>query len=188
MAPLISVRRNHPGPVGDPISMGRRRTRRITGAWATAAVLALTACGGAGNGGAGDTLPEVSITPLDGGSEVLLSDIEGPAVVNLWATWCTPCRKEIPDFQAVHEARGDEVRFVGVNIGENADQIDEYLTEVGATYEQYIDEEGYVQTELEATNMPTTVVIDADGRIVARHLGRMDQSALDEAIDAALAG
>ena len=152
------------------------------------AALAVAACGGGSGGGAGATLPEVSITPLDGGSEVLLSDIQGPAVVNLWATWCTPCRKEIPDFQAVHEARGDEVRFVGINIGESAGQIDEYLTEVGATYEQYIDEEGYVQTELEATNMPTTVVIDADGRIVERHLGRMDQAALDEAIDAALAG
>lgn len=186
MAPLIRVRGNHPTPVGDPTSMERTRARRIAGAWVTVAALTVAACGGGDS--ASDTLPEVSITPLDGGAEVLLSDIEGPAVVNLWATWCTPCRKEIPDFQAVHEARGDEVRFVGVNIGENADQIDEYLTEVGATYEQYIDEEGYVQTELEATNMPTTVVIDADGRIVTRHLGRMDQAALDEAIDAALAG
>lgn len=188
MAPLNRVHGNHPTPVGDPTSMERTRARRIAGAWVTVAALAVAACGGAGVGGAGDALPGVSITPLDGGSEVLLSDIEGPAVVNLWATWCTPCRKEIPDFQAVHESRGDEVRFVGINIGENADQIDEYLTEVGATYEQYIDEEGFVQTELEATNMPTTVVIGADGRIVTRHLGRMDRAALDEAIDAALAG
>jgi thiol-disulfide isomerase/thioredoxin len=171
-------------------TMERTPCGRAPGAWVTVLVLTAAACGGGGGGAGsvGDTLPAVSVSPVGGGAEVVLSDIGGPAVVNLWATWCAPCRKEIPDFQAVHEARGDEVRFVGINIGQNADEIGDYLAEVGATYEQYIDEEGFVQTELEAAAMPTTVVIDADGEIVTRHLGPMDQDALDEAIDAALAG
>ncbi len=153
------------------------------------AACVLASCGGSGGAGSvGDALPAVAVTPLDGGAEVDLSQIEGPAVVNLWATWCAPCRKEIPDFQAVHEARGDTVRFVGINIGQGADEIGEYLGEIGATYDQFIDEEGFVQTELAATSMPTTVVIDADGVIVTRHLGPMDQDALNAAIDAALAG
>lgn len=149
-----------------------------------AAALLLAACGG-GDGAAG-SLPDVEIVPLAGGEAVSLADIEGPAVVNLWATWCTPCRKEIPDFEAVHQARGDEVRFVGINIGEEADQAGEFLAEVGATYDQYLDPQGFVSTELEATNMPVTVVIDADGEISTRHLGAMDQAALDAAIDEAL--
>lgn len=144
----------------------------------------LVACGG--RGGAAATLPDVEIVPLEGGDPIALADIEGPAVVNLWATWCTPCRTEIPDFEAVHQARGDEVRFVGINIGEDAARANEFLAEVGATYEQYLDPQGFVSTELEATNMPTTVVIDAAGGISTRHVGAMDQDELDAAIDEAL--
>lgn len=151
----------------------------------TVVVASLAACGGGGDGGA-DALPDVEITPLAGGDPISLADIDGPAVVNLWATWCVPCRKEIPDFEAVHQARGDEVRFVGINIAEDAAKATEFLDEVGATYDQYLDPQGFVSTELEATNMPVTVVIDADGRISTRHLGAMDQDALDAAIDEAL--
>jgi thiol-disulfide isomerase/thioredoxin len=149
-----------------------------------AAVTVLAACGGAD--GVAGTLPDVDITPLAGGDAISLADIDGPAVVNLWATWCTPCRKEIPDFEAVHLERGDAVRFIGINVGEEADQASEFLAEVGATYDQYLDPQGYVSTELEATNMPVTVVIDADGTISTRHLGAMDQDELDAAIDEAL--
>lgn len=137
---------------------------------------------------AGDRLPDVEIVALDGGATTNLSDIDGPAVVNLWATWCAPCRREIPDFEAVHQARGDEVRFVGINIGEDPDDAQAFLDEVGATYDQYLDSEGFVVTELETATMPVTLVLDADGVISTRHLGPMDQDDLDEAIDVALAG
>ena len=161
--------------------------RRARSAVVLLAGVVLAACGGGdGDAGATDRLPDVEIVPLAGGDPVSLRDIDGPAVINLWATWCIPCRTEIPDFQAVHEARGDEVRFVGVNIGEEADQANEFIAEVGATYDQYLDPQGEVSTELEATNMPVTVVIDASGAISTRHLGAMDQDALGAAIDEAL--
>jgi cytochrome c biogenesis protein CcmG, thiol:disulfide interchange protein DsbE len=158
------------------------------------AVLALVAaCGGGGGAGAdvGDRLPDVEITAfditaLDGGESTSLSDIDGPAVVNLWATWCVPCRTEIPEFEAVHRQRGDEVRFVGINIGEDAERAAGFLAEVGATYDQYRDPDGVVSTGLDAPNLPVTVVIDADGVIRARRLGTMDQDALVAAIDDAL--
>lgn len=137
---------------------------------------------------AGDRLPAVEIVALDGGGTTSLADIDGPAVVNLWATWCAPCRREIPDFEAVHQARSDEVRFVGINIGEDADDAQAFLDEVGATYDQYLDSEGFVVTELKTATMPVTLVLDADGAISTRHLGPMDQDDLDAAIDEALAG
>jgi thiol-disulfide isomerase/thioredoxin len=144
----------------------------------------ISSCGG--GDGAGARLPAVAVEPLGGGGSVQLSDIEGPAVVNLWATWCAPCRREIPDFEAVHQARRDEVAFVGVNIGEDAERAQEFVDEVGATYDQYLDPEGFVVTELRTSTMPVTLVIDADGRISTRHLGPMDQGDLDAAIDEAL--
>ena len=131
-------------------------------------------------------LPDVEIERFDGGATISLAEIEGPAVVNLWATWCAPCRREIPDFEAVHQARGDEVRFVGINIGEDADRAAEFLAEVGATYDQFLDSEGYVVTELRTSTMPVTVVLDANGVITERHLGPLDQDGLNEAIDEAL--
>jgi thiol-disulfide isomerase/thioredoxin len=133
------------------------------------------------------TLPDVDIERLDGSETISLADLDGPAVVNLWATWCAPCRREIPAFEAVHRARSDEVRFVGVNVGEDVDVAAEYLAEVGATYDQFSDSEGYVVTELDTTAMPVTIVIDADGAITRRELGPMDIDDLDEAIDEAIA-
>jgi thiol-disulfide isomerase/thioredoxin len=155
---------------------------RPAGALVAAAVL-LAACGG---GAAGDTLPSVDITGLTSGAVSQLSDIEGPAVVNLWATWCAPCRAEIPEFEEVHRARGDEVRFVGVNVGEDPLVAAEFLAEIGVTYDQFADVDGEVSTELRATAMPVTVVIDDDGVITTRHLGPLDQDGLNAAIDDAL--
>jgi thiol-disulfide isomerase/thioredoxin len=176
--------------------------RRLAAALLATVVL-VTACGAAddgaqagvagsstsdGSGGeSGDTLPDVAIRPLDGGDAISLSDIAGPAVINLWATWCAPCRKEIPDFEQVHLARGDEVRFVGINVGEDADRAADFIADVGATYDQFLDPEGYVVTELRTTSMPVTIVLDADGFVSTRHLGPMDENDLDAAIDTALA-
>jgi len=110
--------------------------------------------------------------PLAGGDAISLSDIGGPAVINLWATSCVPCRTEIPAFEAVHQARGDTIRFVGLNIGESAEQAAPFIEEVGATYDQYLDELGYATTALDASAMPTTIVVDADGNIATRHIGQ----------------
>ena len=149
-----------------------------------ALAVALAACGG---GESGDRLPGVEIAPLTGGDTIELSDIEGPAVVNLWATWCAPCRAEIPDFEAVHQDRGDEVRFVGINIGEDGDRAASFLDEVGATYDQFLDSEGFVVTELRTTAMPVTLVLDGNDLVTTRHLGPLDADDLNEAIDAAIA-
>ena len=134
----------------------------------------------------GTTLPDVELVALDDESTSSLADIEGPAVINLWATWCAPCRREIPDFEEVNRARRDEVTFVGINIGEDAARAREFLEEVGASYDQYLDPDGYAVTELRTSAMPVTIVIDGNGFISTRHLGPMDQDDLNDAIDEAL--
>ena len=162
------------------------RRRRGLAAIAAGAVL-LAACSGEGEPGrVGGSLPDVEIVELGGDATQSLSDIDGPAVVNLWATWCAPCRAEIPDFEEVHQDRGDEVLFVGINIGEEAGPALAFIDEVGATYDQFSDPEGFVVTELQTTAMPVTIVIGADGLITKRHLGPLSADDLDEAIDDAL--
>ena len=157
---------------------------------ASRALIAVAAVIGALAGCSSDeasALPDVDVVALDGSETISLADLDGPAVVNLWATWCLPCRREIPAFEEVHQARGDEVRFVGLNIGQDADTAAEFLAEVGATYDQFLDPEGYAVTELDTTAMPVTIVIDADGQVTTRTLGPMDTDDLNRAIDKALA-
>lgn len=156
-----------------------------------AATLVLSACGSASNDSSNtastnasdDRLPDVEIVSLADSSTSSLAEADGPTVVNLWATWCGPCRREIPEFEQVYRERGDDVTFVGINIGEGADDAAAFIAEVGATYPQYLDPDGYVATELKATTMPMTVVTDARGVIVSRHLGEMSASELEAAID-----
>ena len=159
-------------------------TRTIAVVLLAIALVAFTACGT--DDGVGGPLPEVQVMPLAGGDAMSLSDIGGPAVINLWATTCVPCRTEIPAFEAVHQSRGDTIRFVGLNIGESAEQAAPFIEEVGATYDQYLDELGYATTALHASAMPTTIVVDADGNIATRHIGQMSMADLNSAIDEAL--
>ncbi|MFZ8996740.1 MAG: TlpA family protein disulfide reductase [Ilumatobacteraceae bacterium] len=144
-------------------------------------VVAAVACGSDSS----SLLPDVDVETFDG-AVVSLTDVDGPAVVNLWATWCAPCRREIPDFEAVHRERGADVRFVGINIGDDVEDAAAFLDEIDVTYDQYRDPGGYVVTALGTSTMPVTLVVAPDGSIATTHLGPMDQDDLRRAIDAAL--
>ena len=114
----------------------RRRFPRVS-AVLLAPIVLTVACGG--SDGASDELPDVEVETLRGGQPFALDELEGPAVVNLWATWCAPCKRELPEFQAVHESLAGEVTFVGVNIGDDGDDAADYLDDLGITYDQYLD-------------------------------------------------
>lgn len=141
------------------------------------AAAALSACGGSSS----DSLPERRLDSLDGTSTLELTSMEGtPAVMNFWATWCAPCRAELPAFQAVHEELGDEVRFVGINVERGGEAAQAYLDELGIDFEQYVDPDGSLLTELDVMGLPVTLVIDANATVVERHIGALDEAQLRE--------
>lgn len=145
-----------------------------------AAMLVVAACSG-GNGASTRRLPDVELLALDaGGAPLDVGAVRGPAVVNLWATWCQPCREELPAFQEVAMAR-DEVRFIGVNTQETGDAR-EFLDELGVTYEQYVDDRGELAEALGVAALPVTIVIDAEGAISTEHLGPMSVDDLEDAL------
>ena len=156
--------------------------RRIA-ALGVAALLALGACGG--DEGADTTeLPAMTMGPMtDGGPSLDLATLTGPAVVNLWATWCGPCRRELPAFQEVSLARTD-VRFIGIDIGEDAAKARDYLDELGVTFDQFVDEDGGLTDALGAASLPVTLVLAPDGSVATEHLGPMSVDELNDAIDA----
>jgi thiol-disulfide isomerase/thioredoxin len=161
---------------GDPL----RPRPRLTGALLAGAVL-LAACGG--SGGTGDALPSVEVQTLRGAEPFDLADLEGPAVVNLWATWCAPCRRELPAFEAVSREVAGEVAFVGVNIGDTADDAAEYLDELGITYDQYLDIDGELTAALETATLPVTLIVDGDERVTVRHIGPLEEDELTEQLE-----
>lgn len=147
----------------------------------TLPALLLGACGGSDD--AAERLPDIEVQTLRDGEAFRLDQLEGPAVVNLWATWCAPCKRELPEFEAVHRSVAGEVTFVGVNIGDDGDKAADYLDDLGITYDQYLDVDSELTAALKTATLPMTLIIDDDEKIVLRHVGPLDQAELVAAIE-----
>lgn len=110
---------------------------------------------------------------------VRLSDFRGkPVVLNWYASWCGPCRREIPDFQKAYNALDGEVVFVGVNLQEDADRAVGLLDVFVAKYPALLDVDGAVAVHYRIPGMPTTFFIDADGIVRASGAGLIIEEVL----------
>lgn len=114
----------------------------------------------------GDRAPDFSLTTLDG-EEAQLSDYRGEKVlVNFWATWCPPCRAEMPDLQKVHEEK--DVVILGINLTETkteTEDVDPFIEEFGITFPILLDEDSEVSTQYQISPIPTNFLIDSQGII-----------------------
>ena len=119
-----------------------------------------------------------SFTTFDG-EVVALSSLAGrPVVVNFFASTCSPCIKEMPAFDAVFREVGDEVAFLGLAVQDRPEAALELVEDTGVTYPTALDPEGSVINALGGTLLPTTALLDAEGRLVATHLGALDAEEL----------
>ena len=103
-----------------------------------------------------------------------------PTVVNFWAEWCEPCKEEMPAFEAVHRAVGDQVRFVGVDYEDRADAALAFAEEIGVSYPLVEDPDGSFFDAVQGRGTPHTLLVDAEGTIVHRHAGPLTQQALED--------
>lgn len=123
-------------------------------------------------------LPATELSTLDGGSTKLSAMTGKPMVVNLWATWCPPCRREMPVLAKAQEERGD-VTFVFVNQGESESEIRDYLRESHLQLSHVLlDPFSSVLQESGSRGLPTTLFFDADGRLVDTHMGELSYASL----------
>ena len=128
--------------------------------------------------GAGPTLAPLQLLALDGRT-VALDAFQGkPTVVNLWATWCPPCRREMPVLQQAQAARAD-INFVFLNQGESAAKVQAFLaTQQLPLRNVLLDGRGEAAAQLGSRALPTTFFFDAGGRLVDTRVGELSHATL----------
>jgi thiol-disulfide isomerase/thioredoxin len=130
---------------------------------------------------AGKSVPDVALAALDGGAVRLPELVRGqPAVVNLWASWCPPCIREMPVLAAAQRRDGG-VHYVFANQGESADTVQTFLRARGLKMENVlIDRQSATSRAVGSAGMPTTLFFDARGQLVDAHLGPLSEASLAE--------
>ena len=121
------------------------------------------------------------------GETVHLSDLAGkPVVLNFWASWCPPCKSEMPEFDSVYQEMGEEVCFMMVNLTdgdrETRASAMKFIEAQGYEFPVYLDTEQDAVVTYGVTSIPTTYFIDKDGFIAARAVGAIDKETLLEGI------
>ncbi len=158
---------------------------------AVSATLGASACTDAtveGPPRVGDMLPVFAAPLLDGDSVELAAYRGGPVLVNLWATWCAPCRQEMPYLESVwQEHREAGLRIVGISSDTRGavDQVRSVVAERGVTYDILLDPRARSTDLFGAFGLPVTVLADADGRITWMRLGPVAEG--DASFEAAIA-
>jgi thiol-disulfide isomerase/thioredoxin len=115
---------------------------------------------------------------------VRLLDFQGkPVVLNFFGSWCPPCLREMPDFQAVAERYEGRVSFVGVTFSDTRPQAEAVLRRTGVTYPAAFDPENKVALAYGLTGMPTTVFISPRGKLLERAQGELNERQLTQILE-----
>jgi thiol-disulfide isomerase/thioredoxin len=127
-----------------------------------------------------DEASPFTATALDGGGEIALDDFRGtPVFLNFWASWCGPCKEEMPDLQAFKE-RTPGVQVIGLAVNDDPSDSRSFAQEVGVDFPLAIDRNGSIAGKYSATGLPVTVIIDAEGKIASTWFGLISAQQLDE--------
>ncbi len=138
----------------------------------------------------GSAMPEYTALNLDGSKFDLATKRDKVVLLNVWATWCGPCRYEIPELEKLHiQMAGKGLEVIGVSVDESgAKSVEEFVVNSAMTYPIVLDADGKIANLLQTSVLPTSILIDRNGKIVWKKFGAIlegDQE-LAKAIAAAL--
>ncbi|TVX97114.1 TlpA family protein disulfide reductase [Cohnella terricola] len=129
----------------------------------------------------GEQAPMISLPSLDGHSYALRPEPGKALIVNFWASWCEPCRREAPELQEFHDRHQDEANVLAVNLT-SKDQIDlafAFAQQNNLLIPVLLDEKSEAANAYHIASLPTTYVIAPDGKISARKIGQVDRETLE---------
>jgi peroxiredoxin len=135
----------------------------------------------------GESAPSFTLVDLDG-NQVSLSNFRGKAVfVNFWATWCPPCRAEMPEMEAVYqEYKNKDVVVIGVNVLESEDDVRQFVEQGGYSWTFLLDVSGEVAANYEVVSIPASFFIDREGIIQAVNIGSMTEQVMERKLAEAM--
>lgn len=121
------------------------------------------------------------------GTAVELTEFYGkPIIINFWASWCPPCKSEMPDFEAMYKKYGEDVHFVMINLTDGQRETVEsgasYVDTQGYTFPVYFDSDLNAANQYQVYSVPMTYFLDAEGYAIARASGAIDRSTLERGI------
>ncbi len=132
----------------------------------------------------GEPAPDFTLVESGSGKHVSLSDFRGqPVVLNFWATWCVPCRTEMPDLQTAYDS--EDVVVLAVNWQETESVVQGFIDEFALSFPTVLDSEGRVREHYGVVGLPATFFIDPEGILRARNFGPVYGTLLQDGIDAA---
>ena len=136
---------------------------------------------------AGYLAPQFTLTSTLG-EEIALADYRGrPVVLNFWATWCPPCRAEMPQFQATSSKFNGQAIVLGIDQGEPSSIVGDFGNSLGITYPLLIDQDNSVNRLYGISALPTTVFVDSQGLIREVYAGIVSQAVLEDRIERLIA-
>jgi len=127
--------------------------------------------------------PDFTLTNLEGTS-LRLDDLRGKNVlINFWATWCGPCRQEMPMIEAAYQAYAPDLVVLAVNIGEEPWRVKKFVHDLGLSFEVLMDEDNQVQNLYRVRAYPTTYLVDTQGVVRAQHIGLLSEAQLEKYLE-----
>ncbi|GAA0480082.1 thiol:disulfide interchange protein [Paractinoplanes deccanensis] len=137
-------------------------------------------CSSLGGAAAPNDLPDLSLPCFTGDASVSLRSLKGPAVINMWASWCGPCRAELPVMQKLSDS--GKVTVIGVDTGDTRENGADFASGKGVTMPTLFDADQALLHKLDRINLPTTVFLDANGKSSVHNLP-LDADTLAEQVD-----
>jgi thiol-disulfide isomerase/thioredoxin len=137
------------------------------------------------NSGVEDIGPLIDFSLEDlSGQSVQLCDHRGKVVlVNFWATWCSPCREEMPLLQDYYFAHKDQgFVLIGINVSDRPDEVADYVEEAGYTFPIWLDPPGNILIDLKVNGLPASLLIDREGHLRRKWIGPLTEEVLEAEI------
>ena len=160
--------------------MGRKvRGPRAYGMVVALLVILVSGACSSGDPGAASNLPEMDLAAF----ENRLESSDRPAVVNVWASWCLPCRDEAPLFTSAHAEYGDRVDFYGIAYNDNQPGARQFLAEFDLPFTHYFDFDGDALVEYGGIGVPRTYFFASGGTLITTHNGVIDGETLTRQIE-----